>query len=55
MQLDFVTEMELNRKGRTVSCFSISGFSVRQGAQLLNIAEKCNGLKGTEREKIRNS
>lgn len=38
--ITFVTEMELNRKGRTVSGFSISGFGVRQGGGLLTIAEE---------------
>lgn len=32
--------MELSRKGRAVSGFSISGFGVRQGAGLLTIAEE---------------
>lgn len=27
----FVTGMDLNKKGRTVSGFSVSGFAVRQG------------------------
>lgn len=38
--ITFVTEMELNRKGRTVSAFSISGFGVRKGVALLTIAEE---------------